>query len=161
MLAASSWRWRYSAFTPAALEEGTRNLAGHLRRHPEVDLADVAYTLQVGRKQFAHRRTLVASSAADLLAVLEKRDPKRAGHQLFDQRGLGVADFVIGAGNAMKNVGERRHVSRLGWRQFGQRPLDLAEAVDLRVRLLGNPQPFQQRHSSSRVDCYLVSLGPI
>ena len=43
---------------------------------PELNLADVAFTLQSGRKLFAHRRAIVASSAAeavDRLRSLEAR----------------------------------------------------------------------------------------
>src|SRR6185436_5366204 len=49
-----------SARTPGALEEATDRLAAHLRAHPGQSLADVAYTLQVGRRAFAHRRALAA-----------------------------------------------------------------------------------------------------
>lgn len=58
-----------SAKTPAALETATSNLAAHLRG-TDHDLADIAATLQLGRRQFQHRRALVAASlgeAADLL----------------------------------------------------------------------------------------------
>ncbi|HBL29312.1 MAG TPA: hypothetical protein DD490_20975, partial [Acidobacteria bacterium] len=44
-----------SAKTETALDAATERLARHLREHPEVDLADVAYTLQVGRRAFRHR----------------------------------------------------------------------------------------------------------
>ena len=39
-----------SAATEAALEAMTDRLADHLARHPELDLADVAFTLQTGRR---------------------------------------------------------------------------------------------------------------
>src|SRR5207247_1585625 len=42
-----------SAKTSTALERSTTNLVEHLRRHPELDLADVAHTLQVGREGFS------------------------------------------------------------------------------------------------------------
>ena len=45
-----------SARTRPALEEATSRLAEHLRSHPELPLADVAWTLQVGRKAHPHRR---------------------------------------------------------------------------------------------------------
>jgi acyl transferase domain-containing protein len=48
-----------SARTPSALESATRNLADHLRQHPELNLADVAFTLQVGRHDFARRRMVL------------------------------------------------------------------------------------------------------
>ena len=39
-----------SARTPAALERMTEGLAQHLAEHPEQQLADLAHTLQVGRR---------------------------------------------------------------------------------------------------------------
>jgi amino acid adenylation domain-containing protein len=65
-----------SARTPAALEQTTRNLAEHLGRHPELDLADVASTLQRGRTAFDARRIVVCGSTEDAL-VLATLDPKR------------------------------------------------------------------------------------
>jgi len=50
-----------SARTPAALDEAVARLTGYLRQHPEVELADVAYTLAVGRKAFP----LTASVSGD------------------------------------------------------------------------------------------------
>jgi amino acid adenylation domain-containing protein len=45
-----------SAKTESVLEEMSRRLANHLNRHPGINLADVAYTLQVGRDRFEHRK---------------------------------------------------------------------------------------------------------
>ncbi|MFZ6028171.1 MAG: beta-ketoacyl synthase N-terminal-like domain-containing protein [Chloroflexota bacterium] len=66
-----------SAKTGTALEKATTRLAEHLRRNPGLTLADVAYTLQVGRQAFTHRRALVCRDMADALAALEKNDQKR------------------------------------------------------------------------------------
>lgn len=66
-----------SARTASALETATDNLATYLAQNPDVNLADVAYTLQRGRKPFPHRRILVASSPSDAAQALTQRDPKR------------------------------------------------------------------------------------
>jgi acyl transferase domain-containing protein/acyl carrier protein len=66
-----------SARSTASLDAATKNLGEYLRARPEANLADVAYTLQVGRGEFAHRRALVASDAADAAGALEARDPNR------------------------------------------------------------------------------------
>jgi len=66
-----------SARTPAALEEATARLAAHLRDHPGLPLADVAYTLQVGRRAFPHRRVLVCRETAEAVAALSPVDPER------------------------------------------------------------------------------------
>jgi phthiocerol/phenolphthiocerol synthesis type-I polyketide synthase E len=51
-----------SGRSPEALDTATARLAEHLERHPELDLADVAFTLHVGRRPFRHRRVLVAAA---------------------------------------------------------------------------------------------------
>ncbi|HEX6909130.1 MAG TPA: beta-ketoacyl synthase N-terminal-like domain-containing protein, partial [Longimicrobium sp.] len=60
-----------SARTPEALDAASARLAAHLRAHPEQPLADVAWTLQVGRRAFEHRRTVVARDHAEAVAALE------------------------------------------------------------------------------------------
>jgi acyl transferase domain-containing protein len=65
-----------SAKTEAALAEAVRNLAEHLRRHPETDLGDAAFTLLAGRAAFDHRVAVVCRNTgdmADAVARLEER----------------------------------------------------------------------------------------
>jgi len=69
-----------SARSAAALDRLSANLASHLAEHPEIAgprLADVAYTLSVGRKQLNHRRVLVCRDGAGAAAALAALDPAR------------------------------------------------------------------------------------
>ncbi len=66
-----------SARTDSALEAMTSRLAGHLREHPGLDLADVAYTLHVGRWDLGARRAVVCRDAEDAAAALAPPDPRR------------------------------------------------------------------------------------
>jgi acyl transferase domain-containing protein/thioesterase domain-containing protein len=69
-----------SAKTATALERATERLAEWLERRPELsreELADAAFTLQVGRKAFRHRRTLVCRDAGQAVALLRSGDPRR------------------------------------------------------------------------------------
>ncbi|GAB4199320.1 MAG: hypothetical protein OHK0022_19450 [Roseiflexaceae bacterium] len=66
-----------SAKTGGALERMTANLASHLGSNPGQNLADAAYTLQVGRQVFNQRRIVVCNSTGDAVAALEARDPQR------------------------------------------------------------------------------------
>ncbi len=66
-----------SARSAAALERATDALAEHLASHPELPLADVAFTLQTGRRRFAHRRALVCRPGEDVAGLLRRRDPER------------------------------------------------------------------------------------
>jgi len=74
-----------SAKTTDALDRATANLSEylkHLAGHANAEsakqeLADAAFTLQTGRSEFVHRRIVACQSAANGVAVLETRDPKR------------------------------------------------------------------------------------
>ncbi|AFY89108.1 type I polyketide synthase [Chroococcidiopsis thermalis] len=66
-----------SAKTDSALEAATVNLVDRLKQHPDLNLADVAYTLQVGRKAFDRRRVGVVKDLDDAIKVLELNDPQR------------------------------------------------------------------------------------
>ena len=59
-----------SAKTPVALDSATTNLANHLKTNPDINLADMAYTLQVGRENFAYRRILPCRDADEATAFL-------------------------------------------------------------------------------------------
>ena len=61
-----------SAKTADSLAANAQRLLAHLRDHPEEDLADVAYTLQVGRDPMPERLGLVAESIPDLIERLQR-----------------------------------------------------------------------------------------
>ncbi|ETX03433.1 MAG: hypothetical protein ETSY1_00050 [Candidatus Entotheonella factor] len=61
-----------SARTPEALSTAAYNLVDHLRQTPDLNLADVAYTLQVGRKRFGHCRFLVCQTLDEAVTVLHQ-----------------------------------------------------------------------------------------
>jgi amino acid adenylation domain-containing protein len=67
-----------SARTAPALADASAALADALA-HTDADLADVAHTLQVGRREFDHRRFVVADSAASAARLLTAPDPSQAG----------------------------------------------------------------------------------
>jgi acyl transferase domain-containing protein/acyl carrier protein len=73
-----------SARTPMALGYAANNLAEFLEQNPGTNVADIAYTLQIGRKSFAHRRFVVGGSSSDLVARL--RDQKEEGSKALDNR---------------------------------------------------------------------------
>ncbi len=94
-----------SARTSSALETTTANLLEHLKQRRELNLADVAYTLQVGRGEFEHRRALVCSDTDDAIAALEARDGKRVLTSAFDGNERGVVFMFSGQGAQYVNMG--------------------------------------------------------
>ncbi len=96
-----------SARTPAALTASAERLAVHLEHAPSLNLDDVAWTLAVGRKAFAHRLAVVATDAADAVRALREREtvamasrsrPARASQVVFMFPGQGATYARMGLG---------------------------------------------------------------
>jgi phthiocerol/phenolphthiocerol synthesis type-I polyketide synthase E len=94
-----------SARTETALDAASRRLGEHLQRHPAQPLADVAWTLQQGRRGFAHRRAVVArthAQATQALADAARGVSGRAGNEapaavfLFPGQGAQYAGMARG-----------------------------------------------------------------
>src|SRR5205814_898641 len=66
-----------SAKTETALDLATQRLAEFAKNNSPVSMGDVAYTLQVGRKQYSHRRILVCTGQDDAIAALAEENSKR------------------------------------------------------------------------------------
>jgi phthiocerol/phenolphthiocerol synthesis type-I polyketide synthase E len=80
-----------SARSQPALDRASAALAAHLRAHPEHDLADVAHTLQAGRRRFAHRRAAAVASRDEAVATLEGGGARRP----LDGRAEGAPGVVF------------------------------------------------------------------
>ena len=94
-----------SARTGAALEAATANLARYLEENRDADLADVAYTLQVGRKTFGQRRALVAGDHEDAIGALRSHDPRRLLTRADDTRNRQVVFMFPGGGAQYVDMG--------------------------------------------------------
>ncbi len=60
-----------SAKTATALEKMTGNLVSFAKNNPDAKLADIAFTMHVGRRSFNHRRVLICKDMQDLTDKLE------------------------------------------------------------------------------------------
>ena len=100
-----------SAKTPEALNQMTVNLAAHLKIHPDINLADVAYTLQAGRRELPHRRIAACRDVADAVAQLEKPDPKRVFSQGHARRDPSVVFMFPGQGSQYFGMGAELYSS--------------------------------------------------
>jgi len=94
-----------SARTADALERATHRLRDHLRSHPELDLADVAYTLHTGRRSFAHRKFVLARSTAEAVERLEQAGPLHGGAAVTKRKSPSVAFLFPGQGSQYVGMG--------------------------------------------------------
>ena len=94
-----------SAKTGSALETATQNLLTHLKQHSEITLPDAAYTLQVGRQAFSHRRLLVCQNVHDALSALEGTDSEKIQTVYQEHRNPPVVFMFTGQGSQYVNMG--------------------------------------------------------
>jgi acyl transferase domain-containing protein/acyl-CoA synthetase (AMP-forming)/AMP-acid ligase II/acyl carrier protein len=105
-----------SARTPAALQAVTIAYAGFLRSHPEVSLADFAYTATVGRSHFPFRSALVAASTEEAVSLLESYQgtTKPAGTPR-------IAFLFTGQGAQYRGMGRQLFETHVGFRRILER----------------------------------------
>ena len=85
-----------SAQTGHALDEMTAQVAAKIAAEPDLTLADVAYTLQMGRNAFGWRRILVSTSREDAVATLTSAATLPAQRVITAQlRGRTVAEVAF------------------------------------------------------------------
>ncbi|MEK8051134.1 amino acid adenylation domain-containing protein [Ideonella sp. DXS22W] len=96
-----------SARSPAALERLAQALAQRLAALPATPeaLADVAWTLQTGRREFAHRRIVVARSGAEAAARLAAAPAERAPAGQAAAGGRRVVFLFSGQGSQYPGMG--------------------------------------------------------
>ncbi|MEN8215019.1 MAG: SDR family NAD(P)-dependent oxidoreductase [Pseudomonadota bacterium] len=93
-----------SAKTSNALETATANLADYLQQHPAVNLADMAYTLAVGRSTFKHRRMLVCQTSAEAINVLQDIHPQSVFTSIQARKERPVVFMFPGMGSEYVNM---------------------------------------------------------
>lgn len=127
-----------SAKTAAALERAAQNLAEHLEQHPSLDVADVAHTLQLGRRRFPKRRVAVCRDRADALAVLGGKEPGRLLEGEGDSGNRPVVFMFSGQGAQYPNMARelyetepvfREHVDHCARRCEAELGVDLREVL--------------------------------
>jgi phthiocerol/phenolphthiocerol synthesis type-I polyketide synthase E len=142
-----------SARSPAALEQATDNLAAHLGRHPEIGLADAAYTLQVGRWDFEHRRAVVCRDRDAAVAILEARDPEWIWTDAREPGTRPLAFMFTGQGAQYPNMGRELYETEPLFREQVDRCAELLAphlGLDLREVLYPETTNDERRTTNHR-----------
>jgi natural product biosynthesis luciferase-like monooxygenase protein/amino acid adenylation domain-containing protein/non-ribosomal peptide synthase protein (TIGR01720 family) len=107
-----------SARTAGALEAAARRLADWLESAPaEVALADVAFTRNVGRRAFEHRRAVVAKDRAELLTRLRAPGRTRVVEDVAAARERRVAFLLPGQGAQSVGMGRELYAAEPAFRE--------------------------------------------
>jgi acyl transferase domain-containing protein len=105
-----------SARSQDALDSASKNLAEFLKSHPDVPLEDIAYTLQVGRRDFDYRRAVAANSTESAIASFSTPLSYRADRKKGPAQ-PGVSFMFPGQGSQHVNMGRELYKTERVYRE--------------------------------------------
>ena len=138
-----------SGRTAAAVTAATEKLRRHLEAQPEISLADVAYTLQVGRREFAQRRAVVCRDVADAIEALSEPGRWIEGEALAER---GAVLMYSGQGAQYVGMGRELYEREAVFRETVDqcaRAFQTAQGYDLREVLY--PEAGQEAEAEARL----------
>ncbi len=148
-----------SGRTKAALDANCAALAHHLREHPDQSLADIAWTLQKGRRAFERRRVIVAETHEDAATQLENNDPRRA----FSHTVVGEdPDYVFmfpGGGAQYAGMARDLYETEPVFAEWMDKGLDILQPkLDYDIRALWLPEAGRQDSANAKLTKPSVQL---
>ena len=128
--------------TEAGVEQMTRNLARWLEENPDANVADVAYTLQVGRRFFRQRRTILCRDRDDALDAIRTMDPARVRSRLDPHRMTPTVFMFPGQGAQYPGMGRETYAQEPVFRAAVDRCAELLRPhLGLDLREVVHPAP--------------------
>jgi non-ribosomal peptide synthase protein (TIGR01720 family) len=106
-----------SARTESALTTSTTALVQHLKQNPELNVADVAYTLQAGRTPFNHRKVVVCRAGEEAISILETPDTKQSWTGVASLDEQQVVFMFPGQGGQHVNMARELYVTEPFFRE--------------------------------------------
>jgi acyl transferase domain-containing protein/acyl carrier protein len=137
-----------SAKTETALVSATDNLITFLQNNPEADLADVEYTLKVGRKSFNYRRMILCKDAGDLIDSWNNKDQKFIYTNYNDPIDRSIVFMFPGVGDQYINMAKDIYSSEQIFRRHVDYCCDFIKQkmnVDLRRIMFSEEEKYRRK----------------
>jgi amino acid adenylation domain-containing protein len=120
-----------SAQTESAREKITENLSGYMQENPDLNLADVAYTLSMGRRDFNYRRMVLCREPGEFITALEDLTPGVVFDSVCDIIDRPVVFMFPGQGAQYVNMGKKLYQKEPLYKEY------MDKCAELLIPLLG------------------------
>ena len=96
----------WSTRTENSLKNYSKKLKDFVLNNPDIDLEDIAFTLQTTRQDFAVRNALVAADLNDLKNQLADEDKLSSSANILKEKGTNIVFMFPGQGSQYVNMGK-------------------------------------------------------
>jgi acyl transferase domain-containing protein/acyl carrier protein len=144
-----------SAKTATAVDKAAHRLRDFLAGNEPINMGDVAYTLQVGRKAFAHRRCLVCNGREDAIAVLGQDGSKRILSGMADESRRPVIFLLPGIGDHYVGMAHDLYEAWPVFREEIDRCARILEphlGIDIRTVIYPDSRSWKKKGKSKGID---------
>ena len=137
-----------SAKTATALDAASARLAGHLRNHPDENIADICHTLATGRALYPHARAVISASTGEAADALDANDPTRVASGLRSASGQPVTFLFPGQGSQHIFMGRELYKEEPVFRREIDRCAELLKGpLGLDIRTLLFPEADAEKEA--------------
>ncbi|UCH92294.1 MAG: amino acid adenylation domain-containing protein [Candidatus Aminicenantes bacterium] len=139
-----------SAKTQSALDKMTHNLVNYLQEGPPVNLVDMSYTLQAGRKRFEHGKMVVVSNREQAARALSSPGPEVQTHFTKASNEKKVVFMFPGQGSQYVNMGREFYEKQPLFREEMDRCFEILNTlVDVDLKDILYPPERSERSDRS------------
>src|SRR5579885_2469998 len=150
-----------SARTATALDTATANLKQYLQEHEDSALADIAYTLQVGRSRFEQRRMLLCRSREEAIDLLETNKNNALMSHVEQRSDRPVAFLFAGVGEQYPGLTQELYEQEPVFRESVDRCAAILKPLlelDIRELLYPKPEGHQSEHQNGHASAAGMDL---
>ena len=118
-----------SAKSQTALDSLAIKISDHLQGHPDIQLSDVAYSLQLGRRAFPYRRAVVCEKLAEAIEWLKQPQGDGIATGIADVRNRRVVFMFPGGGTQYPGMGRELYQQELVFRETFDKCMELLTPI--------------------------------
>lgn len=143
----------YSAKNESALDDYSDKLASFIKENQDVELPNIAFTLQTGRKEFPVKRYLVAENRSDAVEKLESLSPATVKTYSNESENKEVVFLFPGQASQYVNMGRDLYEKNPVFRKYMDICAETLEQVmDVDIRKIIYPESGQEESATQKLN---------
>lgn len=151
-----------SSKTEIALNKSSNNLFNFLKKNSHLNIADIAYTLQTGRKNFDYKQFIICKDTEDAINVLENNNHKQIFNGVTEIQNPPVVFMFTGQGSQYVNMAYELYLINSYFREkVDYCSKILKEFIDIDIKDIIYPKEDNINDSLEKINQTLIAQPAI